>query len=61
MAQDNFEEEMRKHRDYFRKYNVFTLIYTDEKLMDCNALFEDEILQYLQPEKPTTQLSRAIL
>ena len=61
MAQDNFENEMRKHRDYFRKYNVFTLIYTDEMLVYCKALFENEIVQHLQPEKPTTQLSFQVM
>ncbi|KMK97606.1 MULTISPECIES: hypothetical protein [Aeromonas] len=61
MAQDNFEKEMKKHRGYFKKYDVFTLIYTDEQLTDCKKLFEDDIKQYLSPEKPSTQLSFQIM
>jgi len=61
MAQDNFEKEMKKHRSYFRKHDVFTLIYTDEQLKDCESLFQDEIAQYLQPEKPATQLSFQVM
>lgn len=61
MAKDNFEKEMRKHRSFFRKYDVFTLIYTDESLKDCKNLFEQEIVQHLEPEKPTTQLSFQVM
>lgn len=61
MAQDNFEKEMKKHRNYFRKHDVFTLIYTDEQLKDCKSLFNDEILQYLKPEEPTTKLSFQVM
>ena len=61
LAQDNFEKEMKKHRDYFRKHEVFTLIYTDDQLKDCKKLFNEEISQYLMPEKPSTQLSFQIM
>ncbi len=61
MAQDNFEKEMKRHRSYFRKHEIFTLIYTDKQLTDCKALFENEIMEYLQPEKPTTQLSFQVM
>lgn len=61
MAQDNFEKEMRKHRDYFRKHNVFTLIYTDKMLGNCKRLFKSEIVQHLEPEKPTTKLSFQVM
>ncbi|PSU64046.1 topoisomerase [Photobacterium phosphoreum] len=61
MAQDNFEKEMKKHRGYFKKYDVFTLIYTDEQLADCNKLFEEEIKPYLLPERPSMQLSFQIM
>ena len=61
MALHNFEKEMKKHRDYFKKHEVFTLIYTDEQLQDCEALFNNEMLPYLQPEKPATQLSFQIM
>ena len=43
MAKDNFEKEMNKHRDFFKKHDVFTLIYTDKQLQDCEKLFNDEI------------------
>ena len=61
MASDNFAREMQKHRDYFRKYNVFTLIYTDDQLTDCEALFENEIMQFLNPEHPETRISFQIM
>ncbi len=61
IAQDNFEKEMSKHRSFFKKHEIFTLIYTDESLQDCKNLFNNEIMQYLQPEKPTTQLSFQIM
>ncbi|SMN17159.1 Type IIA topoisomerase, A subunit [uncultured Candidatus Thioglobus sp.] len=61
LAQDNFEKEMKRHRDYFRKHEVFTLIYTDEQLKDCKKLFSEQIAQYLMPEKPATQLSFQIM
>ena len=41
MASDNFEKEMRKHKDYFKKHGVFVLIYTDSDLKDIDGIFED--------------------
>ena len=61
MAQDNFEKEMKKHKAYFKKHNVFVLIYTDEQLSDCDKLFNDEIVPYLQPMKRYTQLSFQVM
>ena len=61
IAKDNFEQEMRKHRSFFRRYNVYKLIYTDENLDDCKTLFEEEIVQHLEPEKPITQLSFQVM
>lgn len=61
MASDNFAREMQKHRDYFRKYHVFTLIYTDEQLVNCEELFETEIVPFLNPEKPETRISFQIM
>lgn len=61
MAQDNFEKEMKKHRSYFKKHDIITLIYTDDQLKDCKNLFDEEIAIHLEPEKPTTQLSFEIM
>ena len=61
LAADNFAKEMRKHRAYFKEHGVFCLIFTDDVLKDTKALFEDEILPYLEPEKPQVQLSFEII
>jgi len=51
-AKNNFEQEMRKHRDYFKKFNITVLIYTDTNLKDCRKLFEEDIKPRLSLEKP---------
>ncbi len=61
MASDNFAKEMQKHRAYFKKHNVFTLIYTDEPLADCEQLFENEIEPFLNPEEPENRISFQIM
>ena len=61
MALDNFEKEMKKHRGYFKKHDIVTLIYTDEQLQDCEKLFNEEMAIHLDPEKPSTQLSFEIM
>ncbi len=61
LAADNFAKEMKKHRGYFKEHGVFCLILTDELLKDTQALFDEEIAPYLQPEKPQVQLSFEIL
>jgi len=61
MASDNFEKEMKKHRSYFRKHNIFCLIYTDEYLKDCNELFKNDLRPYLEPERPAIQLSFLVM
>ena len=61
MALDNFEKEMKKHRSYFKKHEIVTLIYTDEQLQDCKKLFDEEMAIHLEPEKPSTQLSFEIM
>ncbi|MEP2619529.1 MAG: hypothetical protein ABJH25_15995 [Marinomonas sp.] len=61
MALDNFEKEMKKHRGYFKKHDIVTLIYTDEQLEDCKKLFDEEMAIHLDPEKPSTQLSFEIM
>lgn len=54
-ASGNFEKEMRKHKSYFKKHGIFTLIYTDEDLKDTSKIFEDMKL-YLEPKTSSKQL-----
>jgi hypothetical protein len=41
MAKDNFEKEMTKHRSFFKRHNIFVLIYTDKQLADIDEIFND--------------------
>ena len=59
-AQANFEKEMMKHKDFFRKHGVYALIDTDSDLAHHDALFAD-IMTYLEPRKPAKQLSFQLL
>jgi hypothetical protein len=61
MAQENFEGEARKLREYFKTHGIYTLIYTDEQLADCAALFSNDIVPLLKTEKPSNQLSFQIM
>lgn len=61
MAADNFSMEMRKHRAYFTRHNVYTLIYPDDELADCRKLFDKDIAPHLTPERTGTQLSFIIM
>jgi hypothetical protein len=61
LASDNFAKEMKKHRSYFKEHGVFCLIFTDDALQDTKTLFDEEILPYLEPEKPQVQLSFEIM
>ncbi len=54
-AQQNFEDEMKKHKEYYRKHGVYAFIYTDSDLKDIKSVFED-IKRYLQPKKMNNQL-----
>ncbi|MDX2361581.1 MAG: hypothetical protein QNK23_12295 [Crocinitomicaceae bacterium] len=60
IAKDNFEYEMKKHKDYFRKHAVFALIYTDRDLKDLDELF-NEMKKYLEPKGVQGQLQFQIL
>jgi hypothetical protein len=55
MAQDNFEREMKKHKDFFWKHGVFVLIYTDADLANFTQVFED-LKRYLEPKTREIQL-----
>ena len=54
-ARANFEKEMRKHKDFFRKHGVFVLIYTDADLANPDAVFAD-MTKYLVPKQIMRQL-----
>jgi hypothetical protein len=60
MAQDNFEKEMKKHKDFFRRHGIFALIYTDSDLSDPEKIFID-IKRYLEPKTSSKQLKLHIL
>lgn len=47
-ALKNFERDMDKHKEYYRKFNIFTLIYTDSDLQNMDAIFQ-EMERYLRP------------
>ncbi|TWI20299.1 hypothetical protein [Sphingobacterium siyangense] len=59
-AQANFEKEMAKHKNYFKKHGIFSMIYTDEDLKDIPAIFED-MKKYLEPKTSSQQLQLHIL
>jgi hypothetical protein len=60
MAQNNFENEMRKHKDFFKKHGIFSLIYTDNDLMDTDKIFED-MKRYLEPSSSGHELKLHVL
>lgn len=55
MAQDNFEREMRRHKEFFFKHGIFVLIYTDTDLANLPSVFED-MKSYLEPRTNESQL-----
>lgn len=55
MALDNFAGEMTRHKDWFKKRDVFALIYTDAELANLSEIFED-MKQYLEPVDTVVQL-----
>jgi hypothetical protein len=54
-ALGNFEKEMRKHKDFFRRHGVYALIYTDTDLASPDAVFAD-MKKYLAPQQIVQQL-----
>ncbi|WP_051621311.1 hypothetical protein [Leeuwenhoekiella sp. MAR_2009_132] len=54
-ASQNFNKEMKKHKSYFKKHGIFTLIYTDDDLKDTSEIFED-MKKYLEPKTSSQQL-----
>ena len=59
-ARKNFEREMQKLKDYFRKFGIYTIVYTDSDLTDCEKIFE-EMKQYLCPRRENKQLLDAAI
>ncbi|KUL93392.1 hypothetical protein DK26_24050 [Bosea sp. WAO] len=60
MASDNFEKEMLKHRSFFKKHDIYALIYTDSQLANIVSVFED-MKQYLDPVDKVVQLDFHLL
>lgn len=56
----NFNKEMKKHKDYFRKHGIFTLIYTDADLKNTKKIFND-MERYLEVQSVAKQLKLHIL
>lgn len=54
-AKANFEQEMRKHKRYWRKYGIAYLVYTDEDLQDMNRVW-NEIRSHLEKTEEPRQL-----
>ncbi|SFW82752.1 topoisomerase [Chitinophaga sancti] len=60
MARNNFEKEMKKHKDFFKKHGIFALIYTDIDLTDTGKIFSD-MKKYLEPKSSGKQLKLHIM
>ena len=59
-ASANFGKEMKKHKDYYKRYGIFALIYTDADLADLDGIFAD-IKDCLGQEPIMTQLNFHLL
>lgn len=55
IAKANFEREMKKHKEYFRTFGIYILIYTDSDLENIESVFGD-MENYLNPKKVPVQL-----
>lgn len=55
-AATNFENEMEKQKSYFKRFGIFSLIYTDRDLKDMNCVFND-IKKYLSPTESQKALN----
>lgn len=52
MAQNNFADEMEKHRAFFNQHGIYALIYTDRELEQLDKIFAKEIVPLLYIQKP---------
>jgi hypothetical protein len=59
-ASANFDKEMKKHKQYYKKYGIFGLIYTDADLVDIDGIFAD-IEDCLNPKAVNSQLNFHLL
>lgn len=59
-ASANFDKEMRKHKQYYKKHGIFSLIYTDADLTDMDSIFAD-IEDCLNPKAVNKQLNFHLL
>lgn len=59
-ASANFEKEMKKHKQYYKKHGIFALIYTDSDLADIDGVFAD-IEDCLNPKAVNSQLNFHLL
>jgi hypothetical protein len=59
-AKENFEKEMKKHKDYYRKHGIFALICTDADLAAIETVFSD-IEDCLESKSVMTQLNFHLL
>ena len=55
-ASANFENEIDKLRKYFKRYNIYTLIYSDKSLQNIDSIFDD-MKPYLEPKTSARQLN----
>jgi hypothetical protein len=55
IAKDNFKKEMRQHKDFFQKYGIFVVMYTDSDLADMRWVFVD-LRRYLERKEIPQQL-----
>jgi hypothetical protein len=60
LAKDNFEKEMAKHRAFFKRHDIFALIYTDSQLSKIDNVFND-MKKYLAPVNKVVQLDFDLL
>jgi hypothetical protein len=59
-AKESFEAEMRKHKNYWRKFGVTYISYTDEDLANMDEVW-NEIKRHLEVSKEPEQLELALL
>ena len=59
-ASANFEKEMKKHKAYYNKHDIFALIYTNSDLTNLDDVFAD-IEEALSPKPVSTQLNFHLL
>lgn len=59
-ARKNFEDEMRKHKDYWRKYGISYITYTDEDIADMENVWQ-EVKRHLEVSEEPAQLELALL